>query len=158
MTIGVFNSALFTQSMVKPSFAGMITRLMPNGTAPLFGMTAMLDTETALQVEHGFFTKTMVFPSFTLTGAGQAIGDTVFTGLSTANLLPGMILRVDTTGENVIINAVNNSTQIPFNALLVRLQLLLSVLLSPCTWLAMHTKKLPSVLPLLPSTLFVSRT
>ena len=64
MTVGVFNSALFTQDLAKKSFAGMITRLMPNGAAPLFGMTAMLNSDTALQSEHGFFTKTMVFPSF----------------------------------------------------------------------------------------------
>lgn len=112
MTVGLFNSALFTQDLAKKSFAGMITRLMPNGSAPLFGMTAMLDADTALQMEHGFFTKTMVFPSMTLTAAGQLITDTLFTGVNTANLLPGMILRVDSTGENVIVNAVLGPTQI----------------------------------------------
>jgi len=70
MTIGVFNTSLFTQDLPKKSFAGMITRLMPNGAAPLFGMTAMLDSDTALQTEHGFFTKTMVFPFFQVTAAG----------------------------------------------------------------------------------------
>lgn len=112
MTIGVFNTSLFTQDLAKKSFAGMITRLMPNGAAPLFGMTAMLDTDTALQTEHGFFTKTMVFPSFQCSAAGQLSTDTLFTGVSTANLLPGMILRVDTTGENIIVNAVVSATQI----------------------------------------------
>jgi hypothetical protein len=112
MSTGVFGSNLFTQDLVKKSFAGMITRLMPNGSAPLFGMTSMLETDTALQAEHGFFTKTMVFPSLVLTGAGQLIGDTTFTGVSTVNLLPGMILRVDTTGENVIVNSVLSATQI----------------------------------------------
>ena len=111
MTVGVFNSALFTQDLAKKSFAGMITRLMPNGAAPLFGMTAMLNSDTALQSEHGFFTKTMVFPSFQCTAAGQLISDTLFTGANTANMLPGMILRVDTTGENVIVNAVLGPTQ-----------------------------------------------
>ena len=112
MTIGVFNTSLFTQDLAKKSFAGMITRLMPNGAAPLFGMTAMLDSDTALQTEHGFFTKTMVFPFFQVTAAGQLIGDTLFTGGNTANLLPGMILRVDTTGENIIVNAILSATQI----------------------------------------------
>src|SRR5258708_1118489 len=111
MIVGLFNSALFTQDLVKKSFAGMITRLMPNGAAPLFGMTAMLDTDTALQTEHGFFTKTMVFPSFQVTAAGQLSTDTLFTGANTANMLPGMILRVDTTGENVIVNSVLGPTQ-----------------------------------------------
>lgn len=112
MTAGLFNSALFTQDLAKKSFAGMITRLMPNGSAPLFGLTSMLSSDTALQMEHGFFTKTMVFPSFQVTAAGQLLADTIFTGANTANILPGMILRVDTTGENVIVNAVLSLTQI----------------------------------------------
>lgn len=112
MTTGIFNSALFTQDLARKSFAGMITRLMPNGTAPLFGLTSMLSSEMALQPEHGFFTKTMLFPQFTLTAAGQAIGDVIFTGTNTNNLLPNMLLRVDSTGENVLINAILSPTQI----------------------------------------------
>jgi hypothetical protein len=47
MSTGVFNSAAFTQDLVRKSFAAYITRLMPAGQAPLFGMTSMLKTETA---------------------------------------------------------------------------------------------------------------
>lgn len=112
MTTGIFNSALFTQDLARKSFAGMITRLMPNGTAPLFGLTSMLSSETALQAEHGFFTKTMLFPQFTLTAAGQLIGDVIFTGTNTNNLLPNMLMRVDTTGENILINGILSPTQI----------------------------------------------
>ncbi len=112
MSTGIFNSSLFTQDQAKKSFAGMITRLMPNGTAPLFGLTSMLESETAVNVEHGFFTKTMLFPQLTLGGGGQAIGDVVFTVTSTANVLPGMIMRVDSTGENVIINSILSTTQV----------------------------------------------
>ena len=90
----------------------MITRLFPNGTSPLFGLTSMLSSETALQPEHGFFSKTMLFPQLTLTAAGQAVGDTVFTVTSTANVIPGMIMRVDTTGENILVNAVLSPTQV----------------------------------------------
>ena len=64
MTTGIFNTGNFTQDLAAKSFAGMITRLMPNGTAPLFGLTSMLSSETALQVEHGFFSKTMIFPHY----------------------------------------------------------------------------------------------
>lgn len=112
MTTGVFTTTQLTQDLAAKSFAGMITRLMPNGSAPLFAMSSMLDSDTAVAVEHGFFTKTMLFPQFTLTAAGQAIGDTLFTVLSTANLLPGMIMRIDTTGENIIVNAVVSATQV----------------------------------------------
>ncbi len=112
MSIGMFNTTALTTDLAKKSFASMITRLMPNGSAPLFGMTAMLTTETAVAIEHGFFTKTMLFPQLTLSSAGQAIGDTVFTVLSTANVLPGMLMRVDSTGENIMINSVISGTSV----------------------------------------------
>lgn len=110
-TSGIFNTTQFTQDHAKKSFAGMITRLMPNGSAPLFGLTSMLSAATAVQTEHGFFTKTMVFPAFELT-ADVAAGDTTFTVADTANLLPGQLHRLQETGENVIINQVISSTQI----------------------------------------------
>ena len=112
MSVGIFNSTAFTQDLAKKSFAGMITRLMPNGSAPLFGMTGMLSSETALQYEHGFFTKTMLFPQLTVSAAGQTAADTTFTVTSTANVLPGMIMRVDSTGENILIDTVNSSTSV----------------------------------------------
>ena len=112
MSTGIFNTGTLTQDLAKKSFASMITRLMPNGTAPLFGMTSMLPSDTAVQVEHGFFTKTMLFPQLTVTAAGQLISDTTFTVTSTSNILPGMIMRVDTTGENILVNAVLSGTSV----------------------------------------------
>jgi hypothetical protein len=112
MTTGIFNTSSFTTDHAAKSFAGMITRLMPNGSAPLFGMTAQLDSETAVAIEHGFFTKTMLFPELRLNGA---IGDATTTTLtvdSSANALPGMIFRVNSSGENIIINSVLNATQV----------------------------------------------
>lgn len=112
MSTGIFNTSVLTQDLAKKSFASMITRLMPNGSAPLFGMTSMLASETAVQIEHGFFTKTMLFPQLTLSAAGQAAGDTTFTVTSTTNVLPGMIMRHAVTFENVIINSVVSATQV----------------------------------------------
>jgi hypothetical protein len=109
---GIFNTGQITQDLAKKSFAAMITRLMPNGTAPLFGLTAMLKEETAYQFEHGYFSKTMIFPSFQVTAGGQTNVDTTFTGISTTNILPGMMLRVDTTGENVLVISVVSPTQL----------------------------------------------
>jgi len=109
---GMFNTSNFTQDLAKKSFAGMITRLMPNGSAPLFGMTAMLKTETAVQIEHGFFTKTMLFPEMTLNGAIGSGAITTFTVVSTANVLPGMIMRVNTTGENILVHSVLSGTTV----------------------------------------------
>lgn len=112
MTTGIFNTSGFTTDLVKPSFASSITRLMPNGQAPLFGMTAMLPTEIAVQVEHGFFTKTMLFPAFNLDAAVADGAATTFTVASTSNLLPGMLMRAQSTGEIVLINSIISSTQI----------------------------------------------
>jgi len=112
MSTGIFTSAVLTQDLAKKSFAAMITRLMPNGTAPLFGLTSMLPSDTAVQTEHGFFTKTMLFPQLTIGAGGQTAADTTFTVTSTANILPGMIMRVDASGENIIINSVISSTQV----------------------------------------------
>lgn len=111
MSIGIFSSQNLTQDLAKKSFAGMITRLMPNGSAPLFGMTAMLGEETAVQIEHGFFTKTMLFPQLTLSAAAGAT-DTTLTVTNTNNVLPGMIMRVDSTDENIIVNNVISATQV----------------------------------------------
>lgn len=110
--VGMFNTSNFTTDLAKKSFAGMITRLMPNGAAPLFGFTGMVASETAVQVEHGFFTKTMLFPYVQLNGAvGTTTADT-FTVDDTSNVLPGMILRVASSGENVLVNSILSATQI----------------------------------------------
>ncbi len=114
MTTGIFNTSgvASTPNLVKPSFASMITRLMPNGQAPLFGMTSMLPEETAVQVEHGFFTKTMLFPMMNLDAAVADGSTTVFNVSSTADLLPGMLMRAESTGEVVLVNSIISATQV----------------------------------------------
>lgn len=111
MSTGIFNSSQFATNLKKLSFAQMITRLMPNGEAPLFGITGMMPTKTAAQTTHGFYTKTMVFPAFTLT-ADIDNSQTSLTVSSTANLVPGQLHRLQETGEIVIINSVVDSTTI----------------------------------------------
>lgn len=108
---GNFNSSNMTTDLAKKSFAGMITRLMPNGAAPLFGMTSMLGDETALAVEHGFFSKTMIFPEAQLNGAAL-VGDTTLTVDDSSQLVVGMIMQVDGTRENIIINSIVSATSI----------------------------------------------
>lgn len=112
MPVGTFNTSSLTTDLAKKSFSSMITRLMPNGAAPLFGITSMLKEETAYQYEHGYFAKTMIFPAVVLNGAVADGVATTFTVVSTTNILPGMILRADTTGENVLVLTVPNATQI----------------------------------------------
>lgn len=111
MPVGTWNTSQLPTDLAKKSFAAAITRLMPNGGAPLFGLTALLKEETAAQIEHGYFSKTMVFPSVTLS-ANVALGDTVITVTSTANMLPGMVIRSDSTNENILVVAVLSPTQL----------------------------------------------
>ena len=113
MTVGIFNTGNFATDLAKKSFASMITRLMPNGSAPLFGLTSMLSDEVAAATEHGFFTKTMIFPEGKINlAAGYTAAAVSYELDTTANLLPGMIMRIERTGENIIINAVPGSTTI----------------------------------------------
>ena len=110
MTVGIFNTGNFAPDLAKKSFSAMITRLMPNGSAPLFGLTSMLSDETAAATEHGFFTKTMIFPEVKIdNGAGYVAGATTFVVDTTVNILPGMIMRIERTGENIIINSVTDA-------------------------------------------------
>ncbi len=116
MSVGIFNTSNFATDLAKKSFSSMITRLMPNGSAPLFALTSMLSDEVAAATEHGFFTKTMIFPEGKINlAAGYTASDTSLELDATANLLPGMIMRIERTGENIIINAVPSSTTIVVN-------------------------------------------
>ena len=112
MAVGLLSSANLPTDLAAKSFAAMLTRLMPNGTAPLFGLTSLLKDETATAIEHGYYTKTMIFPSMTLT-AGVADGvATTFTVGSTADVVPGDTFRADSTGEIVIVNTVPSGTSV----------------------------------------------
>lgn len=112
MAVGLISTANLPQDLAKKSFSAMITRLMPNGSAPLFALTALLKDETAANIEHGYFTKTMIFPSATLNGAIADGTVTVFTVVSTTDLVIGDLLRADSTGEVVLVTSVPSSTQL----------------------------------------------
>jgi len=112
---GIFNTGNLLTDQASKSFAAQILRLFPNGQSPLFALSGMLDTKTALQIQHGYYTKTMIFPSATLNGAinsGAVAAGTAenWTVASTANILAGMVLRVTSTGENILVTTVTNST------------------------------------------------
>jgi hypothetical protein len=109
MAVGIFNTAQIPVDLAKKSYQAMITRIAPNGQAPLFGLTALLKEEMATQIEHGFYTKTMIFPSVQLS-ANIAAGDTVLPVASTTNILPGMILRADSTNENMLVTGIVSPT------------------------------------------------
>lgn len=112
MAVGAFNSLMIPDDLARKSFAAMITRLMPNGEAPLYGLTALLKEETAYQIEHGYFSKSMLFPSMVMLAGGALATDTTLNVTSTANVIAGQVYRVDTTGENLLVRGVNSPTQV----------------------------------------------
>lgn len=110
--IGTVASNTLTKDQAAKSFSGMIARFMPMGDAPLFGLTSMMKTETALQFQHGYFSKAMIFPSVT-TAAQAAATDTILTVTSTANIIPGMLIRPDgASTELMLVLSVLGTTQI----------------------------------------------
>jgi len=106
MSVGLISSASAPQNLNAVSFASAITRLMPNGSAPLVGLTSLLSDETASNIEHGYFTKTMIFPSITVNAAHVA-GDTTLTVVAATNadVVPGDMLLNETTNEVVLVTA-----------------------------------------------------
>ena len=113
MAVGLLTSASAPQNLNAISFAQAITRLMPNGTAPLFGLTSLLKDETASNIEHGYFTKTMIFPSLQINnGAGYAAGDTTFTVDAYTDVVPGDLVLNERTGEVILINTTPSGTSV----------------------------------------------
>lgn len=111
--VGLFSTTNFTQDTAKKSYASFITRLMPNGSAPLFGLTSFLEDGDALQFEHGYFSKTMIFPGTQYTGAGIGAGVLIMPNMtSTVGMLPGMLLYNQRTREIVSITSVDTANQV----------------------------------------------
>ncbi len=109
MAIGLLSSANAPTNLNALSFAQAITRLMPNGTAPLFGLTSLLKDETASNIEHGYFSKTMIFPSVTST-AGDLVGATTLTVNAYTDIVPGDLILNERTGEVILVTATPTTT------------------------------------------------
>ena len=109
MAIGLLSSANAPTNLNALSFAQAITRLMPNGTAPLFGLTSLLKDETASNIEHGYFSKTMIFPSVTST-AGDLVGATTLTVNAYTDIVPGDLILNERTGEVILVTATPTGT------------------------------------------------
>lgn len=111
MATGIFNTSAIPTDLAKKSFAAAIARLMPNGQAPLYAITSQIKEETAYQIEHGFFTKSMIFPTFSSTAADGAGATTLNVG-STANVVVGMLMRNERTGEQVLVRSIPSGTTV----------------------------------------------
>lgn len=112
MAVGLISSANAPVDLNNVSFAQAITRLMPNGSAPLYGLTSLLKKEKAKDIEHGYFTKSMIFPSITLNAAVADGVATAFTTLAYTDVVPGDLLLVETTNEVVLVVATPTTTSL----------------------------------------------
>jgi hypothetical protein len=113
MAVGLLSSANAPSNLNAVSFAQAITRLMPNGTAPLFGLTSLLKDETASNIEHGYFSKTMIFPQLKIdNGAGYNAAATTFAVDAYADIVPGDLVRNERTGEIMMIATTPSTTSV----------------------------------------------
>jgi len=113
MAIGLMNTAHLPNDLARKSFAGMITRLMPNGQAPLVGLSALLKDEAVVNIEHGYFSKRMVFPSMVHEASTAGAGNTTLNVVAVdASTVPGDMYRVLETNENIVLNTIASGTQI----------------------------------------------
>ena len=111
MSVGLISSASAPQNLNAISFASAITRLMPNGTAPLFGLTSLLQDETATNIEHGYFSKAMIFPSLTST-SGDLVGATTLTVNAYTHIVSGDLLLNERTNEIMLVTGTPTNTTV----------------------------------------------
>ncbi len=110
---GTFNAYGGGDYMSK-SYVREIIRLSPNGSSPLFNILSTTTAKkTAKSKFHGYFTKSMQFPSVTLTAA---VADGVATNLtvgSTVGIIPGDLLQAaGGAKEQLRVTAVNSGTSL----------------------------------------------
>jgi len=60
------------RGLMRQSFAATISRLFPQGGAPLFGLTSLIPDANVLSFEHGYWTKIMSFPKLVVANGAAA--------------------------------------------------------------------------------------
>lgn len=86
-------AAVINTEMVKKSFPSTVAYLLPRGDSTLYTLTSKAKEETALQIEHGFNAKVMVFPQFTLS-ASALIGATSLTVYDANQVIPNGLYKL----------------------------------------------------------------
>jgi hypothetical protein len=114
MSTGIFSygPGYTPADLVNKSFASAFTKLFPNGGAPMYAISSRLPRETATQVEHGFFSKTMLFPQMVNGAATTLAAATTIPVVSTQNIIPSMVMEVETTREHLLVIAILSPTSV----------------------------------------------
>lgn len=89
---GALAPAINTE-IVKKSFPQAVAYLLPKGDTTLFALSSRTKEETASQIEHGFFAKVMVFPSFTI-NAAALVGATSLTAYDASQVIPNGLYKL----------------------------------------------------------------
>jgi hypothetical protein len=108
---GIFNTGDNPTELNSRSFADTILRLFPNGSAPLWALSAKAGTKKAVSSTHGYFSKTMTFVTTTSTGGDTAVA-TLLTVGSTTGMIANMVLHNVRTRENVRVVSVASATTV----------------------------------------------
>lgn len=111
LTTGVFTVQENPAELNKRSFANVITRLFPNGSSPIFGLSTMMGRSKAVSSTHGYFSKTMTFAKTTSDG-GASNTDTTLTVVDTTGMVASMVVRNPRTKENIRILSVDSPVQL----------------------------------------------
>lgn len=107
ITSGVFNITQNPNELNMRSFAQHMIHLYPNGSAPMFGITALNGRAKAKSTTHGYFSKTLSFVDTTIT---TQTSTTEWILGSVAGIAANQVLHVLSTGENIRVTAVNTSS------------------------------------------------
>lgn len=100
------------QDYLQKSFVGNMIRYQPAGMTPLYLLTSMMGKGNALNVQHSFYSKEMIWPKVQLNGAIAAAGTTAWTVDAYTNIVAGDILQplLQPLGEQVLVEATPTNT------------------------------------------------
>lgn len=89
-----YHSGQIPTDLAEKSYAANLLRLMPNGTAPIFALSGLAKKKKCLQIEHGYWSKTMEFTNLLLTANITADTQTVLQCDSVSTVIPNQIIRI----------------------------------------------------------------
>lgn len=108
---GIFNTTQNPAELNARSFSDTILRLFPNGSAPLYALSAKAGKKKAKSSTHGYFSKTMTFVTTTST-AGDLVGATTLTVGTTVGMTANMVLHNLRTRENYRVVSIASATTV----------------------------------------------
>lgn len=92
-----YNTGHLPEDLAELSFANNIARIMPNGEAPLFAMSGLARKKKALQIEHGYWSKTMQFGKITLGAAVASATATTITVVDSGSVTANDLIRFNSS-------------------------------------------------------------